>query len=124
MNNINTEYVDPNDGSSGELKSYATGFVASVVLTVVAFATILTGLPPTGKIVVVSLAAIAQIIVHMRYFLHLSFEGGQAREDLLLLLFSACLLFMMVVGTVWILTDLRGRMHIPVEMEQGNGISE
>jgi len=52
-----------------------------------------------------------QIVVHMRNFLHLSFSGGQSREDLLLVLFSATLLVIMAGGTWYIMSNLSGRMH-------------
>ena len=44
-------------------------------------------------------------------YLHLSFSGGQSREDLLLVLFSATLLVIMAGGTWYIMSDLSGRMH-------------
>ena len=82
-----------------------------VLLTVGAFAAAMSDLPVRWKIAFICAAAILQIVVHMRNFLHLSFSGGQSREDLLLVLFSATLLVIMAGGTWYIMSDLSGRMH-------------
>lgn len=107
----NTGEINPKDTAAHELRSYATGFVISLVLTVVAFAAALSDLSPTLKIVIICVAALLQVATHLRNFLHLSFSGNQSREDLLLVLFSASLLAIMAGGTIWILSDLHGRMH-------------
>lgn len=53
--------------------------------------------------------AIAQIIVHLRIFLHINLSK-QRREELQLLLFSLLLLAIMALGTLWIMADLYQRM--------------
>ena len=57
------------------------------------------------------LVALAQMLVHFRFFLHVSLS--QKREDLLLILFSAVLLTIMVAGTIWIMASLALRMAMP-----------
>ncbi|MXO67013.1 cytochrome o ubiquinol oxidase subunit IV [Altericroceibacterium endophyticum] len=111
MTKPNTGELNPQESAASEIKSYATGFIVSLLLTVGAFAALLSDLPSTWKIVLICVAALLQIIVHMRNFLHLSFSGGQSREDLLLVLFSVCLLAIMAGGTWYIMSDLGGRMH-------------
>ena len=111
MTKPNTGELDPQDSAGSEIKSYAIGFTASLFLTVGAFAAAMSDLPVRWKIAVICAAAILQIVVHMRHFLHLSFSGGQSREDLLLVLFSATLLVIMAGGTWYIMSDLSGRMH-------------
>ena len=56
------------------------------------------------------IAALVQIVVHMRFFLHVDLSR-QKREDLQLILFTVLLLALMGGGTIWILTDLAARMH-------------
>ena len=56
-------------------------------------------------------AALIQIVAHLRNFLHLSLADAQSEEDLLLVLFSVCLLAIMAGGTWYIMSDLGGRMH-------------
>ena len=111
MTKPNTGELDPQDSAGSEIRSYAIGFTASLLLTVGAFAAAMSDLPLRWKIACICAAAILQIVVHMRNFLHLSFSGGQSREDLLLVLFSATLLVIMAGGTGYVMSDLRGRMH-------------
>ena len=111
MTKPNTGELNPKDTAVHEMRSYATGFVISLVLTIAAFAAVLSDLSPTLKILIVCIAALLQVTTHLRNFLHLSFSGKQSREDLLLVLFSASLLAIMAGGTIWILSDLHGRMH-------------
>ena len=111
MTKPNTGELDPQDSAGSEITSYAIGFTASLLLTVGAFAAAMSDLPLRLKIACICAAAILQIVVHMRNFLHLSFSGGQSREDLLLVLFSATLLVIMAGGTWYIMSDLSGRMH-------------
>ena len=111
MTKPNTGEIDPQESARQELKSYGIGFAASLLLTVGAFAAALSDLPSTWKIIAICVAALLQIVTHMRNFLHLSFTGEQSREDLLLVLFSALLLAIMAGGTWYIMSDLGGRMH-------------
>jgi len=111
MTKPNTGEIDPQESARQELKSYGVGFAASLLLTIGAFAAALSDLPSTWKIIAICVAALLQIVTHMRNFLHLSFTGEQSREDLLLVLFSALLLAIMAGGTWYIMSDLGGRMH-------------
>lgn len=111
MTKPNTGDLNPQDSAASEIKRYAIGFIISLILTVGAFAALLSELPTTWKIVLICVAALLQIITHMRNFLHLSFSGGQSTEDLLLVLFSVSLLAIMAGGTWYIMSNLGGRMH-------------
>ena len=111
MTRPNTGGLDPKDTARAEIRSYAIGFVASLLLTGGAVAAHLSGLSATWKIVLICAAALVQIVVHLRNFLHLSFSGEQSREDLLLVLFSVCLLAIMAGGTWYVMGDLGERMH-------------
>ena len=115
MTKPNTGELDPQDGAASEIKSYAIGFVVSVLLTVGAFAALLSDLPAPWAIALICAAALLQIITHLRNFLHLSVGGAQSEEDLLLVLFSVSLLTIMAGGTWYIMSDLSGRMHHNVE---------
>ena len=52
-----------------------------------------------------------QILVHLRFFLHLNFTTTP-RENLLAIAFTAVLLCIMVGGSLWIMIDLHTRMAI------------
>ena len=111
MTKPNTGELDANDDAAGEIRSYAVGFVVSLLLTVGAFAAVMSDLSTTWKVILVCAAALLQIVTHLRNFLHLSFSGEQSREDVLLVLFSVCLLAIMAGGTWYVMSDLSGRMH-------------
>lgn len=93
-----------------ERRSYVVGFVLSLALTLPAFWLVATHAWPRPALLwTVAAAALVQMAVHFRWFLHLRFKG-QTREDLQLVLFTVLILVMMAGGTIWILTDLAGRM--------------
>lgn len=91
-----------------ELRHYLIGFGLSVVLTAIPFALVATH---QGRVALWALAvcAIVQAAVQLRYFLHLGLRGQQ-REDLQLVSFTLLILFIMIGGTIWILTNLTSRM--------------
>ena len=62
-------------------------------------------------ILVIAAAGVLQILVHLRFFLHLDFISTP-RENLLAIAFTAILLFLMVGGSFWIMIDLHTRMAI------------
>lgn len=92
-------------------RAYLTGFVLAAILTIIPFSVVWGQLlPRSGAILVLVICAIAQIIVQVRYFLHIDLSR-QKREDLQVILFSSLLLFIMAAGTIWILGNLAIRMH-------------
>jgi cytochrome o ubiquinol oxidase operon protein cyoD len=92
-----------------ELRAYLIGFGSSVLLTAVPF--ILVALHKDARLTLwtLEICAVIQVIVHLRYFLHLGLRG-QHRDDLQLVLFTILILLILIGGTVWILTNLTGRM--------------
>lgn len=92
-----------------ERRRYVIGFLASATWTAVAFGVVVVRLEPTLALAIISVAAIAQVLVQLRFFLHIDLSR-QKREDLQLILFTLLLLAIMVAGTVWILNDLHQRM--------------
>lgn len=98
------------DPKRGELVTYSVGYVAALVLTGVAFGLVYWRAWPAGwTLGVVFGLALVQMIVHFKYFLHLSL-GRSTREDLQLVLFSTLIILLMVGGTLVVLFNLRTRM--------------
>ena len=96
-----------------ELRSYVWGFGLALLLTLLPFALVYwKAMPRFPLLIVIGAFAFVQVLVHFRCFLHISFR--QKREDLLLILFSALLLAIMVVGTLWIMANLAIRMAMPM----------
>jgi cytochrome o ubiquinol oxidase operon protein cyoD len=96
-----------------EFRSYVWGVGLALLLTVVPFGLVHwhPGMPRSSLLLVIGIFALLQMLVHFRFFLHLSFK--EKREDLLLLLFSGLLLTIMVAGTIWIMASLAIRMMMP-----------
>jgi cytochrome o ubiquinol oxidase operon protein cyoD len=93
-----------------ERRSYVTGYVLALALTAAAFAIVrwhVAGAPVA--LIVVFALGLAQMIVHFRFFLHISLAKS-ARDDLQLILFSGIVIALMVSGTLVILFNLRRRM--------------
>ncbi|MEO8714423.1 MAG: cytochrome C oxidase subunit IV family protein [Acetobacteraceae bacterium] len=94
-----------------ELHTYIVGYVLALVLTFVAFGLVYwSAMAPSGLYLAVGGFAIVQAVVHFRCFLHID-PPRQNVDDLHLILFSSLLLFFMVGGTIWILSNLATRMH-------------
>ena len=68
----------------------------------------------SGVLAVIAVLVLVQVLVHLRYFLHIDFSR-QKREDLQLILFSALILLLMAGGTLWVLANLAERM-MPMAM--------
>ena len=101
----------PNDSRRGdEVGSYAIGYGLALALTCAAFASVRwQSFDPMTTLVVVLGLALLQILVHFRFFLHVSLRKS-ARDDLQLILFSTLIVILMVSGTLVILFNLRARM--------------
>lgn len=95
----------------GSLKSYAIGFLLSVILTAVPFWLIMSKAfdkSSTTAMVILGFAAV-QIVVHMIYFLHMNAkaEGGWS---LLALIFTVMLVLIMLCGSLWVMYHLNHNM--------------
>ena len=86
------------------------GFALALLLTAVPFGLVAGRvLAPTATIAIIAAAALAQVVVHLRFFLRLDFKR-KSQENLLALCFTAVLIFIMIGGSLWILFDLDSRM--------------
>jgi cytochrome o ubiquinol oxidase operon protein cyoD len=95
---------------ASEVRSYVVGYGMALVLTCAAFAMVRWQLlSATRTLTIVLVLALLQMVVHFRFFLHISLRKS-ARDDLQLILFSALIVILMVSGTLVILFNLRARM--------------
>jgi cytochrome o ubiquinol oxidase subunit IV len=100
------------EGGAGgvTVKSYATGFALSIVLTAIAFLAVMTGaLPHTATVLCVFAAAVLQIFVQLRYFLHLD-RSSAMYWNVMSLLFTIFIIILFVGGSLWIMYSLHYRM--------------
>ena len=95
----------------GSVKSYAIGFILSVILTAIPFWLVMGNVmekSSTIAFVILGFAAV-QMVVHMVYFLHMNgkAEGGWS---MLALLFTVMLLVIMLSGSIWVMYHLNTNM--------------
>ncbi|HUN98040.1 MAG TPA: cytochrome o ubiquinol oxidase subunit IV [Bradyrhizobium sp.] len=97
-------------GQAITIKPYLVGIVLAMVLTAIPFGLVAAQvLAPVPAFAVIGVAAIVQVIVHLRYFLHLDLQPS-SQNKLIALCFAIVMLFILVGGTLWIMFDLNYRM--------------
>jgi cytochrome o ubiquinol oxidase subunit IV len=101
---------DPNVSMRDEIRSYAIGYSCALALTAAAFAIVhWPRFASTTTLAIVLGLAFVQMVVHFRFFLHISLSKA-ARDNLWLILFSALIVILMVSGTLVVIFNLRARM--------------
>jgi cytochrome o ubiquinol oxidase operon protein cyoD len=103
------------DASSG-LIVYTIGLVLAVILTITSFwvaNTTLLWAPgiPLGLAVL----AIAQMGVHLVFFLHIT-TGPDNTNNVLALAFGLLIVTLVIAGSLWIMTNLNGNMMPPAAL--------
>lgn len=107
---MNHAQIDAARAGRGSFRSYATGFVLSIVLTVIAFALVMSGaLPRPAVLFGIVAAALVQMLAHLHYFLHLDTSSVE-RWNVLAILFTLLMVIIFVGGTIWIMFNLNYRM--------------
>jgi cytochrome o ubiquinol oxidase subunit IV len=97
--------------SHGSFKSYITGFILSIVLTLVPFALVMSEVVASRQVILfgISGAAITQVLVHLHYFLHLDTSSAN-RWNVLVLLFTLLIMIIIIGGTLVVIYNLNYRM--------------
>ena len=68
-------------GIDRDLRPYLIGFALALILTAIPFALVATNpLPKPTTLIIIGVAAAIQVLVHLRYFLHLDSDLHAARE--------------------------------------------
>jgi len=105
--------------SHGSLKDYLIGFFLSVVLTAIPFWLVMGDVfaNKTATAIVIMGFAVAQVLVHMVYFLHMNgrSEGGW---NLMALLFTVLLVVIVLAGSMWVMYHLHANMMPVHDMRQ------
>lgn len=96
-----------------ELLVYTIGLFVAVLLTATSFWVANTSLLwPGGVGLGLAVLAIAQMGIHLVFFLHIT-SGPDSTNNILALAFGLLIVFVVVVGTVWIVADLNDNMLMP-----------
>jgi cytochrome o ubiquinol oxidase operon protein cyoD len=98
------------------LKSYITGFILSVVLTLFAYYLVVNANYFSHEVITVIILALAfaQLVVQLLFFLHMGKES-KPRWNLIIFLSFASVIFIMVAGSLWIMNHLNYNMS-PAQM--------
>jgi cytochrome o ubiquinol oxidase subunit IV len=92
-----------NQTAHGSLKSYVTGFICSIVLTIIPIVVLVNNwLEGLGSTIVFLAAALLQFIVQLVFFMHLRDEE-KPRYNLMSLLLGIFIVLLIVVGSIWIM---------------------
>ncbi|HEX4266611.1 MAG TPA: cytochrome o ubiquinol oxidase subunit IV [Steroidobacteraceae bacterium] len=91
-------------GGHGSRKSYITGFLLAIALTVVPFGLVMSH-ASVGTSLLIAVFALAQIGVHAVYFLHVDRSEAQ-RWNLTALVFTAIVVCIILGGSIWIMHNL------------------
>jgi cytochrome o ubiquinol oxidase subunit IV len=93
------------------LDGYLIGFGLSVILTAIPFGLVMSGVleSKTATAFAITILAIAQIVVHMVYFLHLD-ARSEAGWNMMALIFTAVILIIALTGSLWIMYHLQQNM--------------
>ena len=111
----------PGDRPSREMQAsapsplfvYTTGLFLAVLLTATSFWAANTSLLwPGGVTLGLAVLAIAQMGVHLVFFLHIT-TGPESTNNVLALAFGMLIVFVVVVGTMWIMVDMNQNMMMP-----------
>jgi cytochrome o ubiquinol oxidase operon protein cyoD len=112
--------ISPGDDRPGRseithgLLGYSIGLVLAVGLTVTSFVVAGTNLVWTPSIpIALFVLAIAQIGVHLVFFLHIT-TGPDNTNNVMALAFGVLIVFLVIGGSLWIMSQLNGNMMIPV----------
>ena len=101
-------------GSTGRWPTYAIGFALAAGLTFASFA--LAGgqwLTPASLVAALVVLAIAQMIVHLIFFLHITTAPAQ-KTNIMALLLTLLIISLFVIGSLWVMTQLHTHM-VPMD---------
>jgi cytochrome o ubiquinol oxidase operon protein cyoD len=106
----------PHDSMLTETISYVIGLALALILTGVSFWVASTEVlwgpgVATGLVVL----AIAQMGVHLVFFLHIT-SGPDNTNNVLALAFGVLIVFLVMIGTIWIMGHMNANMGVSPEL--------
>ena len=96
--------VSAHGATHGSRKSYITGFLLAIALTIVPFGLVMTH-ASVGTPLLIAVFAMAQILVHIVYFLHVN-RSEEQRWNLMALVFTGIVVCIILGGSIWIMHNL------------------
>lgn len=96
----------------GSVKSYVTGLVLSLILTIIPFGVVMSGtLSVLTTVIVVAVTAVLQILVQLVMFMHMNTKADEG-WNLMSFVFTLTILVLVVGGSLWIMQHLHLNMMI------------
>lgn len=96
----------------GSVKTYMTGFILSIILTVIPFWMVMNGSASHATILgVVLVTAVVQILVHLSCFLHMNTKSDEG-WNMTAFVFTVLIIAILVVGSIWIMWNLNYNMML------------
>ena len=107
---LNVAPGEPHDSMLSETISYVIGLGLALLLTAISFWVASTGLLwGPGIAVGLVVLAIAQMGIHLVFFLHIT-SGPDNTNNVLALAFGVLIVFLVMVGTIWIMAHMNANM--------------
>ncbi|MHA6203543.1 cytochrome o ubiquinol oxidase subunit IV [Dyella soli] len=101
-------------GSHGTWRTYLVGYVIAIVLTLAAFALAPSkSMLPSGAEAALAVLALAQMLVHLIFFLHIN-TSPQSKTNILALAAAMTIIAIVVIGSLWIMSHLNSNM-VPMD---------
>ncbi len=101
----------------GSFKSYLIGFILSLLLTGLSFyAATEANLPFPNRTYILIVLGVVQAIAQLIFFLHVGQDRKSDSWESLTLFFTILILIVIVVGSLWIMSDLNMRMMPDMSM--------
>ena len=110
--NVHVEVVhDHHEAGHGSRREYITGFVLSVILTVIPFWLVMAEVFSDSRVtsLVIMAFGVVQILVHMIYFLHMNTksEGGWT---MMAAIFTIIVIVIALSGSLWVMFHMNLNM--------------
>ena len=121
MTEDETDLIDvapgaPHNNIMSEVTAYVIGLALALILTGVSFWVASTSvLWGPGVAVGLVVLAIAQMGVHLVFFLHIT-SGPDNTNNVLALAFGVLIVFLVMVGTIWIMAHMNANMSMSPEL--------
>ena len=103
---MSDSHTAPGGASHGSVKSYVTGLILSIVLTVIPFAAVMSGAlsTPITVLLIVGMAVL-QILVQLIMFMHMNTTSDEG-WNFMSFVFTLTILALVVGGSLWIMHHL------------------
>ena len=92
------------------MRSYVTGFVLSVILTLIPYVIVVNHMfGKQGLVLAVILFGVTQLIAQVIFFLHLS-KKSKPQWNIIVFVFTVLIVAILVVGSLWVMYNLNYNM--------------